>query len=170
MSIINFEIQNLKNKKVIVNTDKRIGDYISGVFTKIKKYGSHRMILNLKNFNKFVCCRPFKMESIQNVLNVIKKDAFMTSIDLKDAFYSVPVTAHYQIYLKLLPNEYLKFICIPNTVRSCHENLYKDYESTIFSAEDVEPYLSCICRRFFLQGDSYESYLRNINDTIIILQ
>ena len=35
------------------------------------------------------------MESVQNVLNVIKKDAFMASIDLKDAFYSVPVAEHH---------------------------------------------------------------------------
>ena len=73
MSIINYEIQKLNSKRVIVNTDKRIGDYISGVFTKSKKDGSHRIFLNLKNFNKFICYRHFKMESIQNVLNVIKK-------------------------------------------------------------------------------------------------
>ena len=39
------------------------------------------------------------MESIQNVLNVIKKDAFMASIDLEDAFYSVPVAAHEEFRL-----------------------------------------------------------------------
>ena len=32
MKIINSENQKLKSKKVIVNTDKRTGDYISGVF------------------------------------------------------------------------------------------------------------------------------------------
>ena len=99
MSIINSEIQKLKSKKVIVYTSKRTGDYISGVFTGSKKDSSHRMILNLKNFNKFICYRYFKMESIQNVLNVIKKDAFMASIDLKDAFYSVPVAEYHQKYL-----------------------------------------------------------------------
>ena len=74
MNIINSEIQKLKSKTVILNTDKRTGDYISGVLTRSKKDGSHRMILNLKNF---ICYRHFKMESKQNVLNVIKKDAFM---------------------------------------------------------------------------------------------
>ena len=39
--------------------------------------------------------RHFKMEPIQNVLNVIKKYAFMASIDLKDAFSCVPVAAHH---------------------------------------------------------------------------
>ena len=72
------------------------------------------MILNLKNFNKFICYRHFKMESIQNLLNGIYKDAFMASIDLKDAFYFVPASALHQKYLKFFANEYLKFICIQN--------------------------------------------------------
>ena len=53
MSIINSEIQKLKSRKVIVNTDKRTGDYISGVFIRSKKDGSHRMILNFKNLQTF---------------------------------------------------------------------------------------------------------------------
>ena len=95
VSIISSEIQKLKSKKVIVNTDKRAEDHISDIFTSSKKDGSHRMILNLKNFNKFICYRHFKMESKQNVLSIIKKDALMASIDLKDALYSVPVAAHH---------------------------------------------------------------------------
>ena len=50
MSNINSEIQKIKSKNVIVNTDKTGMDYISGVFTRGKKDGSHRMILNLKSF------------------------------------------------------------------------------------------------------------------------
>ena len=72
------------------------------------------MILNLKNFNKFTCYRHFKMKSIQNVLKMIKKDAFIASIDLKDVFYSVPVAAHHQKYLHSFANEYHKFTCMPN--------------------------------------------------------
>ena len=93
---INSEIQKIKSKKVIVNTDK------TRLFTRSKKDGSQRMILNLKNFNKFTCYRHFETKSIQNVLTVIKKDAFIASIDLKDVFYSVPVAAHHQKYLKFL--------------------------------------------------------------------
>ena len=114
MSIINSEIQKLESKKVIVNTDKRTGDYISGVFARSKKDGSHTMILNRKNFNKFICFRHFKMEPILNVLNAIKKDASMASIDLKEAFYSVPVAAHHQKHLKFFANKHLTFTCMPN--------------------------------------------------------
>ena len=41
MSIIISEIQKRKSKIVIVNTDKTTGDYVSGVFTRNKKDGSH---------------------------------------------------------------------------------------------------------------------------------
>ena len=71
MSIINSKIQKIKSKKIIVSTGKISENYICGVFTRSKKGGSHRMILDLKNFNKFIRCGHFKMESIQNVLNVI---------------------------------------------------------------------------------------------------
>ena len=104
MSIIKSEIQKLKSKKVIVNADKKKRDYITGSFTRSKRDDSHRIILDLKNFNKFICYRHFNMESIQNILNVIKKDAFMASIDLKDPFYSVPVAAHHQKYLEFFAN------------------------------------------------------------------
>ena len=53
MSVINSKIQKLESKKVTVNIDKKAGYYSFGVFTRSKKYGSHRMILNLKIFNKF---------------------------------------------------------------------------------------------------------------------
>ena len=72
------------------------------------------MVLYLKNFNKFICYRLFKIESIQNVLNVIKRGASMASVDLKDAFYSVPVAAHHQKYLNVFAKEYLKFTSMPN--------------------------------------------------------
>ena len=81
------------------------------------------MILNLTNFNKFICCRHFKMKSIKNILNGTKKDAFMTSIDLKDGSYFVPVAAHHQKYLNFFTNEYLKFTCMSNGYGRHHENL-----------------------------------------------
>ena len=38
----------------------------------------------------------------------------MASIDLKDAFYSVPVHKNHQAYLTFFVEEYLKFVCMPN--------------------------------------------------------
>ena len=82
------------------------------------------------------------------MLNVIKKDVFMTPVDLKDVFYSVPVAAHHQKYL-LFANKYFKFTCVPNGNGPTMRIFTK---ITIFSAQDAEPCLSCICRRFLFTG------------------
>ena len=54
MSIINSEIQKLKSKKVIVNTDRRTGDYIFDVFTRSKKDESPRKSV-LKPTQNLIC-------------------------------------------------------------------------------------------------------------------
>ena len=54
------------------------------------------MILNLKRINKFVDYNHFKIESLQNVLELIIPGVYMASIDLKDAFYSVSIHKNHQ--------------------------------------------------------------------------
>ena len=51
---INQEIKELINKKVIEESIHEENEHISGIFTREKADGSHRMILNLKRFNKNV--------------------------------------------------------------------------------------------------------------------
>ena len=126
------------------------------------------MILNLNNFNKFICFRHFKMESIQNVLNVTKKDAFMAAIDLKDAFYSVPVAAHHQKYLKCFANEYLKFTCMPNGY-GLAMRIFTKITKVPFSIFRMQGHTPVVyVDDSYLQGDSNESCLKNVNDTIIM--
>ena len=50
----NVEISSLLEKAVIVESTHEPGEFISSVFVRLKKGGSHRMILNLKNLNKHV--------------------------------------------------------------------------------------------------------------------
>ena len=77
----------------------------------------------------------------------------MASIDLKDPFYSVPVAAHHQKYLKVFANEYLKFTCMPNGYGPAMQG----HTSVVYVDHS------------YLQRDSYKSCLKNVNDTIIML-
>ena len=52
--IIDAEISKLLSKGVIVNTTREPNDYVSRIFTRTKKDGNYRMILNLKTFNDFL--------------------------------------------------------------------------------------------------------------------
>ena len=54
------------------------------------------------------------MESINNVINLIKPNVYMASIDLKDAFFSQPIQNNYQKYLKFIFGSFFQFTSVPN--------------------------------------------------------
>ena len=72
-SIINLEINKLLKKGVITKCQKEEGDFIFNVFTRDKKDGTFRTILNLKYLNEFVEYKHFKMEYVEDVFKIIKK-------------------------------------------------------------------------------------------------
>ena len=113
--VVENEIIKLISKKVIYPAERCPGDFLSGIFTRPKPDGTHRMILNLKKLNEFVYYQHFKMESLTNVLNMVKPGAFMPSVDLKDAFYSVPIHPEHQKYFKFFWNgKHYQFAAMPN--------------------------------------------------------
>ena len=90
---INFrrEINGLISRGVIKTISDSENGFVSSIFLREKKENIHHLILNLKEFNKNVVYRHFKMDNLKTALNVMRQNCFMTSIDLSDAYYSVPV-------------------------------------------------------------------------------
>ena len=72
-SIINLDINKLLKKGVNTKCQKEEGDFIFNVFTRDKKDGTFRTILNLKYLNEFVEYKHFKMEYVEDVFKIIKK-------------------------------------------------------------------------------------------------
>ena len=101
--VISQEISKLLKKTVIVQTIAEKGDFFSSVFLQAKKDESYRMVLNLKKLNKYIDSKHFQTESLQqNVLHMVKSGVWKACMDLKDAYYSVPIHKEYQKYLKFL--------------------------------------------------------------------
>lgn len=65
--------------------------FIFNAFPIIKKDGSVRVILNLKQRNNHVNHIHFKMESLKEIMHLIKLKCFFIILDFKDAYFSVPV-------------------------------------------------------------------------------
>ena len=66
------------------------------------------------------------MDYIKSVLNLITRDCFMASIDLKDAYYSAKIDESFQKYLKFIWHQKLyKFVCFPNGLSPCPRKLTK---------------------------------------------
>ena len=168
--IISQEISKLLKKKVIVQTVVEKGDFFSSVFLRAKKDESYRMILNLKKLNKYIASKHFKMESLQNVLHMVKSGVWMASVDLKDAYYSVPIDKECQKYLKLLWENPLKFIVMPNGYRPAMRAFTKLMRPP-FSFLRSEGYLSVIyIDDCYLQSVSFTKCAENVIRTIDLLE
>ena len=98
--LVDLEIEKLLNKDVIVPCACEEGEFVSSIFTRPKKDGTLRMILNLKSLNKFVTYHHFKMDTIWTAIRLMTPGCYMASIDLKDAYYSVPIHTDFQKYVK----------------------------------------------------------------------
>ena len=88
---VDTEASNLLRKQAC---DYEAGEYISPIFTRSKKDGSHRMILNLKSLNKNITHHHFKMDTVLTAVRLMKPGCFMASIDLKDAYWWFSVSRH----------------------------------------------------------------------------
>ena len=68
--VIDTEINTLLAKGVITPSSHEEGEYISPIFTRAKKDGSFRVILNLKCLNTHVQYHHFRMDSLNTVLHM----------------------------------------------------------------------------------------------------
>ena len=124
--VIDIEIDKLLVKGVITPSSHEKGEYVSPIFTRAKKDGSFRVILNLKRLNTRVQYHHFKMDSLNTVLQMVKPGCFMASIDLKDACYSVPIAIADQKYLKFQwRGKRYKYVCFPNGLAFCPRKFTK---------------------------------------------
>jgi hypothetical protein len=112
---IDKAIQALQTKGVIIPSFPDLTEFISPIFTTPKKDGNIRLILNLKRLNESVENYHFKMDNIHTALKLITKDCWLASLDLKDAYYSVPIHAESQKVLKFsYKGKLFQFTAFPN--------------------------------------------------------
>lgn len=65
--------------------------FVSRVFTVKKSNGDDRMIIDLSHLNTHVNKVHFKMEGIDTIKSFLSFNYYMVSIDLSDAFFSIPL-------------------------------------------------------------------------------
>ena len=90
------------------------GGFYSNVFLVPKKDGGQRPVINLKALNQFVATRHFKMEGIHTLKDLIKPGDWMAKIDLKDAFFTIPIHTSQREYLRFkFQDKVYQFNCLP---------------------------------------------------------
>ena len=67
------------------------GEFVSNLFLEKKKDGGQRPVVNLKQLNAFIPYCHFKMEGLQNLKYMLQKGDYIYKLDLKDAYFWVPL-------------------------------------------------------------------------------
>ena len=167
-AVIDLEVKKLLSKSVIEPTGHSHGEIISDVFVRVKKDGGHRMILNLKNLNQYANKLHFKMDTLNTIIKLVEKDCFMASIDLKDAYYSVPIAKSHGQYLRFFWREQLyQFKCLPNGL-SCGPRKFTKLLKPALTELHLKGHISSgYIDDLYLQGKTYDACVHNVIDTVI---
>ena len=168
-SIVNAEIAKLLAKGVIVPAAQETEEFISTIFLRPKKDGTHRTILNLKACNEFIAYHHFKMDTLEAAVNMMRPGCFMASVDLKDAYYTVPIHPSHQKYLKFcFDSAFYKYTCLPNGLASAPRIFTKLLKPVYATLRSMGHLNSGYIDDSYLQGDNSKECHRNVIDTIML--
>ena len=84
----------------LVPEEEKGEGYYSTYFLTPKKTGDWRPILNLKVLNRTMVYHRFRMETIGKMVKAIQPGRWLASIDLKDAYFHIPVFPAHRRFLR----------------------------------------------------------------------
>ena len=107
------------------------------------------------------------MESILDVFKIIKKDVWIASVNLKDAFFTISINEAYQKYFMFEGLEKIyKFIAMSN-VFSDAIRVFTKVSKPLYAYLRQQGYMSVIfVVDSYLQDDTKQECLQNIEATV----
>ena len=137
------EVNRFLQCKIIEEVTEPCGnEFISNIFFRPKKDGRVRIVLNLKMFNEiFLEKVHFKMETLQSPIDAMRKDCFFGSVDLSEAFYSVPIRESDRRFFRFLhKGKKFQFTALIMGFDSFTTRVYKTYETHFRSITSQRSY------------------------------
>ena len=88
--------------------------FYSRLFMVPKSSGGWRPVLHLSLLNRYLRKLKFKMETPISIRGAIRQEDWACSIDLKDAYFHIPIHRAYRKFLGISwRNKVFQFVCLP---------------------------------------------------------
>ena len=151
--------------------DSTKGEYLSNIFFRPKKDGKIRIILNLKNLNKnYLEKIHFKIETLQSAIDAMRENCYFGSVDLSEAFYSIPIREEDRKYFRFIHNnQKYQFTALimglthsPRVFTKLLKPVFSDLRS---KGHTSSAYIDDSC----LQESTYSKCKQNIKDTVTLM-
>ena len=101
-AILIEEVQDMLRKAAIEKVIDPGPGFYSHLFVCKKKSGKFRPVIDLKALNKFLVIPHFKMETPQSIRQQLNPFDWVVTIDMKDAYFHIPVHKSYRKYLRFM--------------------------------------------------------------------
>ena len=83
--------------------------FYSRLFLVEKATGGWRPVIDLSHLNDFVQLTSFKMETVASVLLSVREGDFLASLDLKDAYFQIPIHGSSRKLLRFMSEEVSRY-------------------------------------------------------------
>ena len=87
-------------KNAIEEVEITTPGFYNRLFLVMKASGAWRPVLDVSRLNKFVVKTKFSMETTQSVFQSIQRGDWMVSMDMKDAYFHIPIHQESRKYLR----------------------------------------------------------------------
>ena len=106
------------------------------------------------------------MDTLEAAISMIKPGCYMASVDLKDAYYTVPIDPGHHKFLKFwFDGKYFQYTCLPNGLASAPRVFTKLLKPVYPALRSAGHLSSGYIDDSYLQGDTVEECRVNVIDT-----
>lgn len=167
------ELEQLLSKRAIeeLGPDQQQAGFYSTFFLVEKKTGEFRPIINLSRLNLFLKVEHFHMESLRSVITMTQIGDWMASLDLKDAYFHVPIRESHRKFLRFsMDNRCFQYRALPFGLSTAPRVFTKVLAPVMaklrFKGVTLHPYLDDI----LIRAQSRELLVRDLDMVVTELK
>ena len=96
---VDLEVEKLLRKGAIEEVEPCENQFLSNIFPIPKKGGGRRLVVDMRDLNRFIEPVHFKIEDLSYLPSILWRGDFMHKIDLQDAYQTIPIAKKNQGFI-----------------------------------------------------------------------